>query len=270
MVRTFATSAARASGRKVSQTRSRTSTPRKAESPTGPSPEDWLVQAVAARAPATKARCARRGLVARDSLDPTTRALLLRQLSLAHYESRRFDEARASALRALKLDVLPDVIHQDVARASLAKGNLTDALAHLRWAARRAPASRRPFHLWTLGSTLLLAKRYAEAHAVLARAARWGTRDKPLYRAHLALARIAMGERVKDLASTMLELEGAPCGQGYGRFLLGQLACALGKPALARRYLRAFVRRTESARPGLCIALEGELRMARATLLKIS
>jgi tetratricopeptide (TPR) repeat protein len=234
-----------------------------------PTPEEWLLKAVAATAPATKARCARRGLVARGSLDVTTRALLLRQLSLSHYESRRFDRARALALQALKLDVLPDVLHQDVARASLGKGDLTEALRHLRCAARRAPPSRRPFHLWTLGSTLLLAERYAEARAVLARAARWGTRDKPLYRAHLALARIALGEQVADLASTMVELECAPCGRGYGRFLLGHLAYAMGKPVLARRYLCAFVRRTETARPSLSIALDGELRMARATLLKI-
>jgi tetratricopeptide (TPR) repeat protein len=195
--------------------------------------------------------------------------MLLRQLYLSHYETRRFDRAHEVALRALKLGVLPDVLHQDAARASLAKGDLTDAIAHLRCAARRAPASRRPFHWWTLGSTLLLSHRYAEATAALSRAARWGTHDKPLYRAHLALAHIAMGVRVEDLGATMVELASASCGRGYGRFLLGHLAYAAGKWALARRYLRAFVRRTETSRPALAIALDGELRMARATLLKI-
>lgn len=225
--------------------------------------------AIAAKARDIRAYCARRGLVARRSLDTTTRALLLRQLYLSHYEAKRFDRARAIALRALRLDVLPDVIHQDVARASIAKGDVNDAVAHLRRAARRAPLSRRPFHLWTLGSTLLLWQRYPEACAALARAVRWGTYDKPLYRAHLALARLAMGDHVDDLRRTMEELAVASCGQGYGRFLLGHLAFASGQEALARRYLRAFVRRTETARPALAIALDGELRLARATLLKI-
>jgi tetratricopeptide (TPR) repeat protein len=232
-------------------------------------PEELLLKAVAATTPAAKARCACRGLGARNGLDRTTHALLLRQLYLAHYESRQFDQAHALSLQVLRLGVLPDVAHQDVARASLARGDLVDALAHLRCAARHAPSSRRPFHLWTLGSTLFLAEKYAEARAVLARAARWGTHDKPLYRAHLALARLAMGERVEDLAAIMVELECAPCRRGYGQFLLGYLASAMGKSALARRYLRAFVRRTQSARAGLSIALNGELRMARATLLKI-
>src|SRR5215472_7449119 len=112
--------------------------------------------AISATARDIRAYCARRGLVASRSLDTTTRALLLRQLYLSHYEARRFDRAHAVALRALSLGVLPDVIHQDVARASIAKGDVADAVAHLRLAARRAPLSRRPFHLWTLGSTLLL------------------------------------------------------------------------------------------------------------------
>jgi hypothetical protein len=79
-----------------------------------------------------------------------------------------------------------------------------------------------------------------------------------------------MGDRLNDLESTMVELASASCGRGYGSFLLGHLAHATGQRALARRYLRAFIRRTETARPALAIALAGELRMARATLLKIS
>jgi tetratricopeptide (TPR) repeat protein len=196
--------------------------------------------------------------------------MLLRQLYLSHYELRRFDRAHALALQALELDVLPDVLQQDAARAALAKGDVTAALVHLRCAARRAPASRRSFHLWTLGSTLLLLHRYAEATVVLARAVRWGTHDKPLYRGHLALVRLAMGERVDDLQAIIDELALAPCAQGYGRFVLGHLAYATGAWAAARRHLRAFVQRTEAARPALAIALDGELRMARATLIKIS
>lgn len=213
---------------------------------------------------------ARRGLASRTALDRTTHAMLLRQLYLSLYENRRFEQARSVALQALQLDVLADVISQDAARAALASGDLEAALGHLRAAARRGPASRRPFHLWTLGSALFLAKRYAEAAAALSRAARWGTTDKPLYRAHLALARIAAGEKVDDLQVAINDLAEAPCGQGYGRFVLGHLAYAAGEWTAAKRYLEAFVRRTTTSRPALEIALEGEVRMTRATLAKMS
>jgi tetratricopeptide (TPR) repeat protein len=213
---------------------------------------------------------ARRGLALSGPLDRTTHAMLLRQLYLSLYEARRFRQAHTVALQALELGVLPDVLNQDAARAALANGELEAALAHLRAAARRGPASRRPFHLWTLGSTLFLAHRYDEASAALRRAARWGTNDKPLYRGHLALVRVAAGEQVTDLEDTLHALAEAPCGQGYGRFVLGHLAYASGQWPLAKRYLEAFLKRTGSARPALGIALEAEVRMARATIAKMS
>lgn len=225
---------------------------------------------MAARSPAARARWARQGLAARSSLDKTTHAMLLRQLYLAHYELRRFERAQQVAMQALDVGVLVDVLHQDVARASLARGQVDDAVAHLRLASRRGPASRRPFHLWTLGSVLFFAHRYADAIAALGRAVRWGTSDKPLYRAQLALVRVAAGERVEDLQEMIDDSASAPCGQGYGRFVLGHLAYAAGAWGAARRYLGAFVRRTQEARPVLAIALDSELRMARATLAKIA
>jgi tetratricopeptide (TPR) repeat protein len=213
---------------------------------------------------------ARRGLASRAPLDRTTHAMLLRQLYLSLFEGRRFRQAHTVALQALELDVLSDVLNQDAARAALANGELENALAHLRAAARRGPASRRPFHLWTLGGVLFLAQRYAESAAALSRAARWGTKDKPLYRAHLALARMASGEQVDDLQETITQLAEAPCGQGYGRFVLGHLAYAAGEWSAAKRYLEAFLKRTTASRPALEIALEGEVRMTRATLAKMS
>jgi tetratricopeptide (TPR) repeat protein len=221
-----------------------------------------------AATPAERARLARKGLATRAPLDRTTHAMLLRQLYLSYYEARRFAKALGIARQALELDVLPDVVHQDAARAALGDGDIETALAHMRMAARRSPASRRAFHLWTLGSILFLAQRYEEAIAALERATRWGTKAKPLYRAHLALARIAAGQRAGDLQETIDALAEAPCGQGYGRFVLGHLAYAAGEFRAARRYLNAFVRRTES-RGALGIALEGELSMARATLAKM-
>jgi len=223
-----------------------------------------------ASTPAARGRWARKGLAIRAPLDRTTQAMLLRQLYLSLYEARRFDRARAVALQAIELQVLSDVLQQDAARAALAEGDVEAAVAHLRIAARRGPASRRPFHLWTLGSALFLVHRYAEASSALERAVRWGTRDRPLYKAHLALVRIAMGERVSDLQGTIDELAAAPCGQGYGRFVLGHLAYAAGAWPAARRYLDAFVQRTERSRPALAIALEAELELARSTLAKMS
>lgn len=235
-------------------------------------PEDYLRKAMAARSARSRAMYARRGLAARSTLDRTTHAMLLRQLYLSLYEGRHFGKAHTVALQALELDVLPDVLNQDAARAALANGDLDAALSHLRAAARRGPASRRPFHLWTLGGTLFLAQRYAEAAAALRRAARWGTKDRPLYRAHLALSRLAAGERLheRDLQETINALAEAPCGQGYGRFVLGHLAYAAGEWVAARRYLEAFLKRTSASRPALGIALDGEVRMARATLSKMT
>lgn len=235
-------------------------------------PEDCLRKAMIAKSPRARAMYARRGLATRGALDRTTHAMLLRQLYLSLFEVRRFRQAHDIALQALQLDVLADVLNQDAARAALADGDLDSALTHLRAAARRGPASRRPFHLWTLGSALFLAHRYDEAVAALSRAARWGTKDKPLYRAHLALARIAAGDTpvTSELQDTINQLAEAPCGQGYGRFILGHLAYAAGAWPAAKRYLEAFLKRTEASRPSLGIALEGEVKMTRSTLAKMS
>jgi tetratricopeptide (TPR) repeat protein len=196
--------------------------------------------------------------------------MLLRQLYLSHFEGRRFGEAHDVAVEAIDLDVLTDVLYQDAARAAAADGRIERALGYLRAASRRGPASRRPFHLWTLGSILFLARRFEEAAHVLERATRWATRDKPLYRAHLALARLGAGGLVHDLRETIDALAEAPCGQGYGRFVLGHLAYAAGEWEPAQRYLEAFIKRTTSSRTAMGIALEGEVRAAKLTLAKMA
>jgi tetratricopeptide (TPR) repeat protein len=233
-------------------------------------PEDLLARAMAAPSAASRARWARKGLATRAPLDRTTQAMLLRQLSLALYEQGRFERALEIVTQALELGVLTDVIHQDAARAALGAGRVDAAVSHLRAAARRAPASRRSFHCWTLGGLFFLLHRYDEAEAALERAIRWGTRDRPLYRGHLALARLAAGRPVDDLRETIAELAAAPCGQGYGRFVLGHLAYAAGAWQIARRFLEAFVLRAERSRPALSFALAGELEMSRVTLTKMA
>jgi tetratricopeptide (TPR) repeat protein len=196
--------------------------------------------------------------------------MLLRQLYLAHYETRRFEKALEVALQNLRLDVLPDVVHQDAARAAQALGDVDAAAGHLRLAARVGPAKRRAFHWWTLGSVYFLAGRYGDAVSALTRAARWGTTDKPLYQGHLALARFAGGEAVAEVPALLDRLADVPAGQGYGRFVLGHLAYYGHRWDEARRYLEAFVKRSEGGRTALALALDGEITLARATLARLA
>ena len=233
------------------------------------SPEHHLQKAISARSATLRAKYARLGLSARARLDRTTQAMLLRQLYLAHFEARRFQEALDIAVQLIQLQVLADVAHQDAARACQALGDVGRAMGHLRLAARACPASRRAFHLWTLGGLLYLEGRYGQAVSALTRAARWGTTDKPLYVGHLALARCAQGESLINLEGIIDQLEAAPCGQGYGRFVLGRLCSYAGRREDAVRYLAAFVRRTHRGRPALSIALEGELAEAKQALTEM-
>jgi tetratricopeptide (TPR) repeat protein len=163
-------------------------------------PELLLRKATLARTSVTRAKYAQRGLAHDAPLDHTTRVLLLRQLYLSHMEGRRFADALAVAEQMLGTSVMPDVARQDAARACLGLGDREKAIEHLRIGSRVSPPARRAFHLWTLGSVLYLEGRYTDACGALSRAARWGTRDKPLYLAGLGLAKLGAGERVTDLA----------------------------------------------------------------------
>jgi len=233
-----------------------------------PTPEVLLRKATLARTSGTRAKYAERGLAHRGSLDRTTRTMLLRQLYLSHMEGKRFADALAIAEQMLEGAVMPDVARQDAARACLGLGDRDGALLHLRIASRVSPPGRRAFHLWTLGSLLFLAGRHREASGALSRAARWGTTDKPLYRAQLALARCASGESVA-FETFRERLEEAPCGQGYGQFVLGALANEQGDYSAAERYLTTFVRRTTGGRIALVVALSGELAFAKRLLRAI-
>lgn len=228
--------------------------------------EELLEKATLARSSGARAKYASRGLERAGELDTTTHAMLLRQLYLSHMEARRFDEALATAERMLGLDVMPDVARQDAARACLGLGDVERATAHLRLASRVSPPARRAFHLWTLGSVLYLQGRPRDAIGPLERAVRWGTTDKPLYLAQAGLVRLALGEPVPELSALRDELADSPCGQGYGQFVLGELALALGDHDQARHYLTAFVRRTTSGRVALTVALAGEIARAEQLL----
>lgn len=219
-----------------------------------------------AKSAQARANFALRGLASPEHLDETTHAMLLRQLLLARFSQNEFAEAYELGLQAARLGVLPDVIHQDMARAKQALGDTDAAVGHLRLAARLGPASRRAFHWWTAGSLLFTAGRNEEAIAALERASRWGTTDKPLYQGHLALAKCRAGKKVRGLQGLIERLASCPAGQGYGRFVLGQLAFESANYVEARRHLEAFVRRTRSGNKPLQISLSAELAMARRTL----
>ncbi len=224
---------------------------------------------MASTTPPERARWASTGLAHPDPIDDTTHAMLLRQLYLAHFEQEHFDRAYELATQAIAFDVLVDVVHQDAARARQAVGDVEGAVQHLRLAARLAPPSRRAFHHWTLGSVLFLAGRHDEAIASLERASRWGTTDKPLYQGHLALAKCRAGRPVRNLAGLIARLEACPAGQGYGRFVLGQLAYQSQRFSDARTHLRNFVDRTRQGQPAMRMAMAGEVEMAEATLAEL-
>jgi len=232
-------------------------------------PELLLRKATLARTSGARAKYAQRGLEQPGALDATTRTMLLRQLYLSHMEARRFDEALSVAEQMIACEVMPDVARQDAARACLGLGDPDQALQHLRIASRVSPAARRAFHLWTLGSVLYLNDRPRDAVGALERALRWGTTDKPLYAAQAALARLASGEAIANLAALREQLADAACGQGYGQFVLGELAFAEGDHDTARRYLAGFLRRTEEGRVALQVALAGETARATALLQQI-
>jgi tetratricopeptide (TPR) repeat protein len=228
-------------------------------------PELLLRKATLARTSITRAKYAQRGLSHDAPLDHTTRVLLLRQLYLSHMEGRRFADALAIAEQMLETSVMLDVARQDAARACLGLGDRETAIDHLRIGSRVSPPARRAFHLWTLGTVLYLEGRYPDACGALSRAARWGTTDKPLYLAGLGLARLASGEAVPELELAELRerLSDAPCGQGYGQFVLGELCAALHDDAGTVRYLRAFLKRVTSGRVALQVSLSGEIKRAK-------
>jgi tetratricopeptide (TPR) repeat protein len=235
-----------------------------------PKAEDLLRQATLAESAGARAKYATRGLEKAGS-DRTMRAMLLRQLYLSHMESERFDKASEIARAAVELGVMADVACQDLARAFLGLGRHREAVEQLRRASRIGPASRRAFHLWTLGTVLYFRQEYAGASVALARAVRWGTTARPLYEAQLALARLGAEPEELSVASAGLAearqaLEAAACGQGYGRFVLGELAYRQGDRDAAVRYLEEFVQRADGGRVALRVGLTAELTRARDLL----
>src|SRR5688572_3653672 len=231
---------------------------------------DLLRKATLAETAGARAKYATRGLAAAGD-DRTLRAMLLRQLYLSHMEAERFDKASEIARAAIELGVMADVACQDLARAYLGLGRYREAIEELRRASRLGPASRRAFHLWTLGSVSYFRGDFAGAALAFERAVRWGTTARPLYEAQLLLARSQLGggKPLANLADARQALEEAPCGQGYGRFVLGELCHRLGDWAAAREYLEEFIARVDEGRVALRVGLGAELERARSLLTSL-
>lgn len=230
--------------------------------------EECLRRALEAKAPANKARWARRGLATDEAdLEPDTHVLLLRQLYLAHVEADSLDEAAllASQMADVKSS-LRDIALHDAARVLAGLGRLDEAIAAQRLAARRAPAERRSFHLWSLATLEHFSGEVDPALRTLARAERWARGDRAMLKAHAAYVRLAVGRAVPGLAEIVLALQKSPAREGYGQYLLGMIAWELGDRRRGAAHLRAFVRRHASADRAKTLTLREELRRARKAL----
>lgn len=225
---------------------------------------DALDKSLRAKTPEARLRHARAGLA--RHCDDETKSLLLRQLYLGLLETERFDKARIAAEQLIELGgAMPDVARHDAARACQAAGDFDAAIEHLRIAARVGPPERRAFHLSTLGGLLYAIGRSSEAIEPLSTAVREKGSPLPLLRGQLALARGTEAEL--DLAYHGLAND--PAGEGYGRFVLGEIAFARGDRQRARVHLESFLSRIRRARPAARAALAPEIARAEASLGRI-
>ncbi len=232
------------------------------------SPVGCLDRAMKAKTSALRIRHARAGLSS-GVCDVDTQAMLLRQLYLGQLESGDYRGARVSAEQFVDLGVMPDVARHDAARACQALGDVEGAVEHLRQAARACPLERRSFHLSTLGGLLYAYGRPAEAAVVLEAALEAPDAAAPLVRGQLALARHAADLDSSELDLAYHELLHDRTGEGYGRFVLGELAMARGDRHAAQTFLQAFLAKAKRARTAAQAALRPEMDRATATLGKL-
>lgn len=228
-----------------------------------------LERALKAKTPELRAKAAREGLAGHP--DPETQALLLRQLYLGELERGLLDHAYEAALQSIALrgpdDPMIDVAHHDAARACQARAAWDDAVTHLRQAIAASPPERRLLHLSTLASLLHAIGRSGEALGPLDQALEAPGTLEPLLRAQRVLALHALGRaRDTDLDLAFHELSQDSSGEGFGRFVLGELASRTGDRVRARLHLEAFLGKVRKSRPAAQAALAAEVACATATL----
>ncbi len=234
-------------------------------------PEDYLSRALSADSAAGRARYAQAGLALEpDFIEPDTRVLLLRQLYLAHLEERNFGAAEKVARQMTSIGPMSDIAHHDLSRVLSVLDREEDAIHHQRLAGRRAPASRRSFHLWSLATLQHFAGHVEDALSTLSRAERWAQKDRPLIVAHAAYIELDSGGAPEGLEEIIDDLESSESREGYGEYLLGMIADKLGDQGRAATFLRAFLRRNASADVAKSLTLHEELRRARTALARLS
>lgn len=243
--------------------------PKEAEAPE--SAEDFLRLALSASDAKDRARWARAGLALdAGDLDPDTQVLLLRQIYLSHLEGRRLRRAvEVAGQMAAIASPLRDIAHHDAARALGALGELSDAITQQRLAARHAPAERRSFHHWSLGTFQHWAGDVDGALQSLRRAERWAARDRAMIRAHAAYVKLTADIAVPELDAIVSALQKSPAREGYGQWLLGMIAHEIGDRRKAAVHLRAWLRRHAAPDEAKTITLREELRRARTALASI-
>ena len=236
-------------------------------------PEEHLRSAVRAKDPARRLAHAEAGLttLARrddDEIDPDIQVLLLRQAYLAHLELRQLRQAADTAERMAEVEgsSLKAVAWADRARALQALGDVEGAIECQRLAARNAPAHRRSFHHWSLATIQHFSGDVDGALASLKKGLRLAQKDRPLLTAHAAYVKLDAGRAVPELQTIRETLAAAPCGQGYGQYLLGMIAHLIGDRAAAETHLRAFLRRNARLDEAKALTLREELRRARLAL----
>ncbi|MBI5514798.1 MAG: hypothetical protein HY909_13570 [Deltaproteobacteria bacterium] len=231
--------------------------------------DDYLRLALGSPSPAAAAVFAEKGLQGSGpAVDPEVTVLLLREVFRAHLQARRVRSAHAVARKMVALGALPEIAYADLGRACSALGWWPQAAQAYRMAARHAPARRRAMHWEAVGTALHHARRPEDALAALERAGRWALTTRPLHRAHAALVRLDGGATEVSLQGVLEDLETAPCGEGYGRYIAGLLREALGDSPRAQQHLRAFVRRNRHDATR-AVTLATELRRARRTLRRL-
>ena len=191
----------------------------------------------------------------------------MRQLYLAHLDSRRFRQAADAAIEAAAIGPLKDVAHHDASRA-LAALQETDTAESPSSASPCAPPRRGAGAFTTGGSPPCSTSRIGPTTRSLRspRASGRARADRPLLRAHRAWVRLEMGEAVRGLDRILSELEASRAREGYGQLVLGMLRYHMGDPPRAAIHLRAFLRRNAALDTAKAVTLREELRRARTAL----
>lgn len=226
-----------------------------------------LEQALHAQNPTQRIKYARMGLSAVH--DSETQGLLLRQWYLGELECGHYPKAREISEQLLSLNVLPDVVRHDAARVCQAMGDYDAAVRHLEIASEVAPVERRNFHLSTLGSLLYAIGRIAEARIPLEKAlALCPENTAPLLKAQLALVMhfVQPTSDKRELDVAYHELFNASCSEGYGRFILGELAFVRGERRVSQAHFQKFLEKVRRSRPAAQAALAPEVAHATKNL----